>query len=62
MKEYAYIIQYEFEPWIELSEAELKDLICDSNEQEELTNALHNLTDTNTDVFVFRGWSCTLFD
>lgn len=55
MKEYLHIKQYEFKQWIEFSEVELKDLICDSNrsnEQEELKKALYNLSKTNTDIFV----------
>ena len=51
MKEYEHIKQYEFKPWIEFSEVELKDLICDLNEQEELKKAIYDLCKTNTDVF-----------
>lgn len=55
MKEYMHIKQYEFKPWIEFSEEELKDLICDSNrlnEQEEFKKVLYNLCKTGTDIFV----------
>lgn len=51
MKEYEHIRQYEFKPWIKFSEVELRDLVCDLNEQDELKKVIYNLCKANTDVF-----------